>query len=148
MDLIGVRKHVADHVRTSLGPRSCEPFGGTASADLVKAAAARAPAIRIGVTAINPNDIDGAGRTVCELQWTAVVVTTGGNAEARDDEALELASQMIKLLGYQRWGLPDDARSIKPGAISARNLYSGPLKGINDAAIWRVDWQQTITLEL
>lgn len=147
MDLTGVRRTVSDQVRDELKPRSCEPFGGTASAELVKAAAAKAPAIRIGVTGIRPIEIDGRGRTVTDLQWIALIVTTAGNAEVRDDEALDMTTAFIKLLGFQRWGLSDDARSIKPDQMAARNLYSGPLKG-SDAAIWRIDWQQIFTLDL
>ena len=146
MDLTGIRKHVADQLNTLLPPRSCEPFGGTISTELIKSAAARAPAIRVGVTRVQPTEVDGRGRVSCDLRWTALVITTGGNNQAKDDAAMDLTLALIAQLGFQRWGLPEDARSIKPDSITANNLYSGPLDR-NSAAIWRIDWTQHFTLD-
>lgn len=146
MDLKGIRGHVADRLNALLMPRSCEPFGGTVNTALVKSAVARAPAIRVGVTRVQPVEMSGLGRVTCQLRWAALVVTAGGNHQVRDDAAMDLMLALVAQLGFQRWELGDDARSIKPDSITASNLYSGPLDR-NSTAIWRIDWDQYFTLD-
>jgi hypothetical protein len=81
-----------------------------------------------------------------EGNWAAYIVTRDQPPDVlRDIAALNLATDVLRILPKQLWGNGDGFILPDETTISAHNLYSGTVDAAL-IALWAVTWQQGIRL--
>lgn len=108
---------------------------------------AKAPALRIGLGAINPTLNINTSQLEASLDLSLIFVTKDVNLpNSRHGIALELLEKVLLLVKEGNWGIENTYKTERT-SVNAQNYYSSELlkTGI---ALWGVTWQQKCLLGL
>jgi len=118
--------------------RECVAHPGKFDAAAIKVFAARAPAVRIAMTGIEPGT---SGEH--HILLVAFIVTADRVGVPRNKAALAIAITILRRVIGTAWGA--EGLLGESEAVSARNLYDSGLGG-DGLALWAVRWRHPILL--
>jgi len=100
--------------------------------------------VRVAIEQIPDVEVEGDGVRKATVRFVAFILCADTRGEDRHKAALEIVEQITGIVVYNRWGKPEQFRSVAPDTITAENLYSGEIDNGKGLAWWAVSWTQAI----
>ena len=119
--------------------------GGFNGVDDVKKFSSSAPALRVGLSGINPTLNTNTNQLEATMDLSLVFITKDVNVpNSRHKIALEFLEQVLLLVKDGNWGVNNTYKTDRT-SVTAQNYWGQELMQ-TDIAMWEISWQQKCVL--